>query len=484
MGEQPLHVTFVPFRRIGRSTRICTSSSLWGASVTSGDLQLVVVDDDPVVRASVQTLEGAGFRVACFQSAEQALQHVGPDFRGVVICEVRRPGMDGFMLLKQLKVCAPAVPVILMTGHGDVSTAVKAMRCGAFDFIEKPCAAALLVDAARRAAEHCRLRGEVEHLRKQVTCLAGPDSVLVGTSPAMQKLRAQIANIADTSADVLLFGETGTGKELVARTLHELSSRREENFVALNCGGLPESLFESEIFGHEAGAFTGATKRRIGKIEHADGGTLLLDEIETMPLLLQTKFLRVLQERRVERLGSNQELPVDVRLVAATKSDLRALSTQGGFRSDLYYRLDVVVIHLPPLRDRLEDIPALLMHFMLDASRRHGRLVPELSGSQMRNLMLHHWPGNVRELRNVAERFVLGLEEADTGSTAEMEWESGSLFHKIDQFERALLQHELKRHNGCTQATMNALRLPKRTFYDKMHKHGIRPDTFRVQFHN
>ena len=447
----------------------------------SEELQLVFIDDDPAIHDSTaEALELAGFEVACFESAEAALRHITPEFRGIVISDVRLRGMDGLALLDHVKAANANVPVILVTGYGEVSMAVKAMRRGAHDFIEKPFAPEILIDVVRRAMEHCKLRVEVESLRQEVSRLHGVDAVLLGCSAAMQKLRMQIANIADTSADVLLFGETGTGKELVARTLHNMSSRMNSRFVALNCGGLPESLFESEIFGHEAGAFTGAAKRRIGKIEHADSGTLLLDEIETMPFSFQTKFLRVLQERRIERLGSNQELPVDFRLIAATKSDLKELSQQGTFRSDLYYRLNVAVIHLPALRERREDIPLLLTHFMSQASRRHGRPVPEISTAQMRELMLHNWPGNVRELRNVAERFILGLMEVDQSHPAPDENDGSSLFDQVDQFERALLQQELKRHKGCAQATMQALRLPKRTFYDKMNKHGIRPEVYRM----
>ena len=316
-------------------------------------------------------------------------------------------------------------------------------------------------------------------LREELSNLRGVEATLLGLSPAMQAVRRQIANLADTSADVLIQGETGTGKELVARSLHDHSRRRSARFVALNCAGLPESLFESEIFGHEAGAFTGASRRRVGKIEHADGGTLFLDEIETMPMTLQIKLLRVLQERSIERLGSNHEVAVDFRLVAATKCDLRALSDQQRFRHDLYYRLNVVVIHLPPLRERRDDIPLMLAAFMSQASARYGREVPAVSEETLRSLMGHDWPGNVRELRNAADRLVLGVADEQLGPVNTEALSTLSLAEQVDRFERALLVQALRRHRGRAVAVMETLRLPKKTFYDKLHKHGLRPDSFR-----
>jgi two-component system C4-dicarboxylate transport response regulator DctD len=239
----------------------------------------------------------------------------------------------------------------------------------------------------------------LDELREQLAQRSGIEAVLLGQSAAMQEVRRMILRLAATSADVMIEGETGTGKELVARCLHDHSNRRDRHFVAINCGGLPETLFESELFGHEPGAFTSAAKRRIGKIEHANGGTLLLDEIESMPMAMQIKLLRILQERKVERLGSNDETPVNLRVVAATKSDLRALGEQGQFRSDLYYRLNVAVLKLPPLRDRREDIPLLFEHFLAQAGQRYGLPVPERTPELMRELLAHDWPGRSEERR-------------------------------------------------------------------------------------
>ena len=275
---------------------------------------------------------------------------------------------------------------------------------------KKPFSPDYLVEVVRRALEKRRLVIEVRDLRYR---LEGRDQIearLIGNAAPMVRVRQMIAGLADSAADVLIQGETGTGKELVARCLHEASARRKGNFVAINCGGLPETLFESEIFGHEAGAYTGAAKRRIGKIEHANGGTLFLDEIETMPLAMQIKLLRVLQERTLERLGSNTTIPIDCRVIAATKEDLLGLADQGRFRADLYYRLSVATVALPPLRERREDIPLLFQHFLLQAAARHGRPVPECDPACTHQLVGYRWPGNVRELRNVADRRVLGIE--------------------------------------------------------------------------
>jgi len=294
----------------------------------------------------------------------------------------------------------------------------------------------------------------------------------------MQQLRRQILNLAGTSADVMILGETGTGKELVARCLHDQSARRDRNFVAINCGGLPEALFESELFGHEPGSFTSAAKRRIGKIEHANGGTLLLDEIETMPIALQIKLLRVLQERRLERLGSNEELPVNVRFVAASKADLRELGERGQFRSDLYYRLNVAMLQIPPLRERREDIPLLFQHFVAQACARYERSAPELSAERLRELMAHDWPGNVREIRNAADRFVLALDNLDS-SAALQDVPPLNLARQMDLVEKTLIEQALRRTQGKVPAAMELLGIAKKTLYDKLHRHAIDIDSFR-----
>jgi DNA-binding NtrC family response regulator len=441
--------------------------------------KVLFVEDDPPVRASlVQTLELSGLEVQAFGSAEQALPHITAKVPAIVITDVRLPGIDGLTLLERVMAIDVGIPVVVVTAHGDISMAVRAMRAGAYDFIEKPFAPERFVETALRALDKRVMRVALDDLRAQLAQRSGIESVLLGQSAAMQEVRRMILRLAATSADVMILGETGTGKELVARCLHDHSSRRDRHFVAINCGGLPETLFESELFGHEPGAFTSAAKRRIGKIEHANGGTLLLDEIESMPMVMQIKLLRILQERKIERLGSNDEVPVNLRVVAATKHDLLALSDQGKFRADLYYRLNVAVLKWPPLRDRREDVPLLFEHFVGLASARYGLPAPELTADRLRELMAHDWPGNVREIRNAADRFVLEFggapmlaPNADAPPTP--------LAQQMECVEKALIEQALQRCQGRIQDVMQTLGLPKKTLYDKLNRHGIDPDRFR-----
>jgi two-component system, NtrC family, C4-dicarboxylate transport response regulator DctD len=442
--------------------------------------KVLVVEDDPAVRmGSQQALQLAEFEVLAYESAEQIRKHIVPDFAGVLVSDVKLPGMDGLALLRHVMSVDPALPVILVTGHGDISMAVQAIREGAYDFIEKPFSSERLTEVVQRALEKRRLSLEVQSLRQRLENRQGMEAKILGRSPAIEQLRRQILDLADTSAEVLIVGETGTGKELVARCLHDHSSRRNRNFVAMNCGGLPESLFESEVFGHEAGAFTGATKRRIGKVEHANGGTLFLDEIESTPPGQQVKLLRLLQERQIERLGSNVLIPVDCRVVAAAKQDLKELTRQDRFRSDLYYRLNVVVLELTPLRERREDIPLLFEHFVLQAALRYNRSALILSSAQMRELMAYSWPGNARELRNVADRFILGLLGAKIDPPQLATAEVRPLSEQVDRFERCLIEEELRKHSGRASAASEALGLPKKTLYDKMRRYGLVAEEFR-----
>jgi len=438
----------------------------------NNDLTVLIVEDDPhVLLGCQQALALEDIRSEGVGSAEQALALVGDNFPGIVISDIRLPGMDGLELLKQLKGRDRTLPVVLITGHGDISMAVGAMRDGAYDFMEKPFSPERLVDVARRALEQRSLAREVWSLRRQLAERDSLEGRIIGRSPAMQQLRELIANVADTSANVLIEGETGTGKELVARCLHDFSRRQPQQFVALNCGGLPENLFESEIFGHEANAFTGAGKRRIGKIEHAHGGTLFLDEVESMPLNLQIKLLRVLQERTLERLGSNQSIDVDCRVIAATKSDLAQLSKASQFRSDLYYRLNVVTLELPPLRERREDILQLFEYFLQQSSLRFDRTAPELDNQTVSSLMSHDWPGNVRELRNVAERFALGLPAfKKPGSNAA---QGLGFSEAVEAFERNLLTDALQRSGGNLTQASQELGMAKTTLFDKVKKYGL-----------
>jgi two-component system C4-dicarboxylate transport response regulator DctD len=442
-------------------------------------LTVYLVEDDAAVQLGcVQALQLADIAVRAFDSTEALLPHIAPGLAGVVVTDMRLPGADGLALIREVCDIDPELPVIMITGHGDVNLAVQAMRSGAYDFIPKPFSPELLVESVQRALDKRRLTLEVANLRRMLSLREGLEGQLVGHSPVIQRVRQLVLEVADSPVDVLIRGETGTGKEVVARALHDHSRRVQAPYVALNCGGLPDSLLDSELFGHEPGAFTGAQKRRIGRIEHAHGGTLFLDELESMPMGVQVKLLRVLQERSIERLGSNQSVPVDVRVVAATKDDLLARAQQGSFRADLVYRLNVVNIELPPLRERREDIPMLLEHFMLLAASRYGRPQPRLPQAQLRQLMARDWPGNVRELRNVADALVLGVgpqwvSPHTPALSAAAADEGVSLTETVDRFERALIADALERHAGNVVHTARALRIAKTTLADKIRKHGL-----------
>ncbi len=440
-----------------------------------------LVEDDPAVRKGcAQALSLADLPVRAFADAESLLQALSQERPALVVSDVRLPGRDGLSLLRELRQFDRELPVLLITGHGDVAMAVEAMREGAHDFIEKPFPSERLIAAVRSGLEKRRLQQENQRLRTLVG-EAGSQR-LVGQSAAIQQIRQLIDSLAPTGVDLLINGETGAGKEVVARAVHEASGRRGA-FVAINCGALPESVFESELFGHEAGAFTGAGKRRIGRIEHASGGTLFLDEIETMPLNLQVKLLRVLQERSVERLGSNSGVAVDLRLVAASKADLKSEADAGRFRADLYYRLNVVSLDLPPLRQRREDIPLLLGHFLAEAAQRYQRPLAVWTPADLARWQQHPWPGNVRELKNVADRWALGLPDGLAAPAALASGPApladGSLAEQVDAAEKAILIAALERSHGHVVAAAEALHTPRKTFYDKLARHGIVPEQFR-----
>jgi two-component system C4-dicarboxylate transport response regulator DctD len=400
-------------------------------------------------------------------SVESAARAIDASFPGVIVSDIRLPGASGLDLLAQCRERAPEVPMILVTGHGDISMAVQAMRDGAYDFIEKPFASERLIEAVRRALERRSLVLENQALRRE---LAG-QSRIIGRSPAIEQVRRLIANVAPTDASVLINGDTGAGKELIARSLHEMSPRRDKPFIAVNCGALPEQMFESEMFGYEQGAFTGAQKRRIGKLEHASGGTLFLDEIESMPLSLQVKLLRVLQDGVLERLGSNQPVRANLRVVAAAKGDMNEHVADGTFRRDLLYRLNVVTITLPPLNERREDIVPLFEHFLLDAAVRYERPAPLITDRQRADLMQRDWPGNVRELRNAADRMVLGI--LDDGGAAALDLSTQSLKERTEQFERAVIAEALEHCGGAVAVAADRLQLGKATLYEKIKRYGI-----------
>ncbi|QDU72191.1 sigma-54-dependent transcriptional regulator [Mucisphaera calidilacus] len=366
--------------------------------------KILVVDDKQIMRDSVAaTLQRAGFAVVTASDGKAALKQAGKHRPAAVITDLRMPEMDGLSLLTELRAVDPSLPVVLMTAYGTVSDAVAAMQQGAFDFVQKPFEGDQLVMVVRRAVQHRELTNENEALR---TGGARTDAVpsLVGKSTEMRRLAQQIHQVANSSGTVLIAGESGTGKEVVARTIHAHSPRRDNVMLCVNCAALSSSLLESELFGHERGAFTGADQLRKGRFELADGGTLLLDEISEISPTLQAKLLRVLQEGQFERVGSSTTLSVDVRVLATTNRDLRFSVASGQFRQDLYYRLNVLPIELPPLRDRTEDIPLLAEHFLATVAMREGREPRRLEPQAVALLKEYPWPGNVRELQNICER--------------------------------------------------------------------------------
>ncbi|KAA3448659.1 Fis family transcriptional regulator [Mesorhizobium sp. SARCC-RB16n] len=448
--------------------------------MTQGSGLVALVDDDAdLLHATTQLLELAGFTVIALDAAEAALGVVDRDFEGVVVSDIRMPGMNGLQLFDRVKAIDADLPVILVTGHGDVDLAVAALKDGVYDFIPKPYASDRLVEALRRASEKRRLVMENRRLR-EAAALAADSLPLIGEAPAIRRLRETLRQIADMDVDVLVEGETGTGKEVVADLLHRWGRRRAKPFVALNCGALPETVIESELFGHEAGAFTGAQRRRIGRVEHSSGGTLFLDEIESMPPALQVKLLRLLETRSLTPLGSNETRRLDLRVVAATKVDLGRPEQRGDFREDLYFRLNVVTLRIPPLRERRGDIPMLFGHFLGKAAERFGRPVAKANAAVSNHLQSHDWPGNVRELAHFADRVALGLGPDDEArAIARLPEPAAALPERVGQYEAQLIRDALRDHGGDVRGAIEALGVPRKTFYDKLKRYGIAASDFR-----
>tara|TARA_R110002167_G_scaffold17426_17_gene66562 strand:- start:9473 stop:10837 length:1365 start_codon:yes stop_codon:yes gene_type:complete len=438
--------------------------------------RVIVVDDDDDFRiALMERLELADFQVSGFTSAEAALRGIEADFPGVIVSDLRMPGLDGRQLMARLHAIDEDLPVIMITGHGDIAEAVDAMRDGAYDFVAKPFPFERLFDSLNRALEK---RGLVLDNRRltAVAAAADPDLPLLGEAAAMVRLRATIAQIADSQMDVLIEGETGVGKEVVARALHNGGRRRVHPFVAVNCGALPEGLFESELFGHEPGAFPGAVKRHIGHVERSHRGTLFLDEIESMPLAAQVKLLRVIEEREVQPVGSGVARQLDLRILASAKGALGEAVARGEFRDDLFYRLNVVTLRVAPLRERREDIPLLFAHFLGKAARAEGHRPPAMTATIRHRLMSHDWPGNVRELDHFARRVALGL---DALPAADAPTPDAGLADRVSQYEAELLREALLAAAGDISTVSDALKIPRKTLYDKLQKHALKPGDFR-----
>jgi DNA-binding NtrC family response regulator len=452
--------------------------------------RILVVDDEEKLRRVIELqLSTAGFEVDKAASAEEALKLA--DRADLVLTDLKLPGMDGLELLAAIRHQNTHSPVIVMTAYGTVEVAVQAMKAGAADFLLKPFSLDHLMAVVQKALEVRALRDENRQLREELGKRYQFDNI-IGRSPAMQEIFATIERVAPTRATVLLAGESGVGKDLIARAIHFHSPRRDRPFVKINCSALPENLMESELFGYEKGAFTGANTTKPGKFEQADTGTVFLDEIGDVPASVQVKLLRILQEREFERLGSNKTRHIDVRVVAATNQDLRAALEQGTFREDLYYRLNVVPIDIIPLRERMQDIPFLAEHFLHKYAAEAGDRIGTITPAAMSKLESYHWPGNVRELENVIERSVvmctgdrldaldIKLDNAPRprSGTGDFSLPPGM---SLDEYEREIIREALKRADGNKSQAARSLGLTRNALRYRLTQMGLEPDGGQLQ---
>jgi two-component system, NtrC family, nitrogen regulation response regulator NtrX len=447
----------------------------------SASPKILVVDDEAGIRESLSSiLRDERYSVEAVESAELALERLHSGNIEVVLLDVWLPGMDGLEALSRIQSLPQPPSVIIISGHGTIETAVRATKLGAFDFIEKPLSLERIIVLVRNAIEQRRLQEENQLLHTEL----GHRYRIVGDSVPMKALRQQIAVTGPTNGRVLIYGESGTGKELVARSLHAASLRNKAFFVEVNCAAIPEELIESELFGHVKGSFTGASEDKIGKFAKADGGTLFLDEVGDMSLRTQSKVLRVLEEQRFERVGSNQTLHVDVRVIAATNKNLEQEIARGAFRQDLFYRLNVIPFFVPPLRDRKEDIPVLARYFLAEFSSEYGKKTRELTDGAMEILLRYPWPGNVRELRNLVERLVIVCPQARIEphhlppelfrGVAESPQQPYSTLHEArSAYEREFILRKLQEHRWNMTQTASALGLERSHLYRKMKSLGI-----------
>ena len=427
-------------------------------------LQVVLIDDDDGLRTALaDSFAIAGIDVEPFADPRAALARLGSDFPGVVVSDIRMPKMDGHAVAEAVAARDPELPVILMTGHGDIATAVAALKRGAWDFIAKPFAADHMIASVRRALDMRRLVLDNRRLRAAAQ-EAETHYPLIGDTPAMVRLRDTIRQLADVDVDVLVEGETGTGKELVALLLHRWSQRRARQFVAVDCAALPDAVADEALFGSRA---------QPGRIADADRGTLFLDEIDSMSPALQGKLLRVVEERELPQPGGAPRV-VNLRIVAAAKTDLAVAVGEGRFRADLLYRLETVRLRIPPLRERRADVPLLFAWFLGEAAERFGRARPLIDPAMEARLVTDEWVGNVRELRNFATRVVLGLDDG-----APTPADRPPLAERVDRFEAATIRATLERVHGDVGAAAAELQLPRRSLYDRLQRHGIEPAAFR-----
>jgi len=443
---------------------------------------LLLIDDDPNTLASLsRAFRLAGYEATVCDSAARALEQIRAQRFDVIFSDVVMPGKDGISLLEDLKASGVTTPVVMISGQASVETAVKATRLGAVDFLEKPLSTEKLLVTIENVLRLRHLEEENRDLRRRL----GRHEI-IWSGPLMERLMAQVERVAASESRVAIHGETGTGKELIARTIHQRSARHAGPFVTLNCAAVPAELIESELFGHEKGSFTGAAARHIGKFEQASGGTLFLDEIGDMPLAMQSKLLRVLEEGEIERIGGDKPIPVDARVVVATHRSLEEMVKQGAFRADLFHRIYVFPIALPALRERAEEIPALAAYFADQVAAQNGWRPKGFSAESLEILKSYAWPGNVRELRNVVERVLL-LSTSDAVTDDEMhlalpvprngdapqDTGSGPLARRLEAFEREVLLAELRRNHHHMTNTARALGLERSHLYKKCQQLGI-----------
>lgn len=445
---------------------------------------LLIVDDDPNTLASLsRAFRLAGHEATVCDSPVKALEIAKQERFDLIFSDVVMPVMDGLKLLEEMRAAGVTTPVVMMSGQAHIEMAVKATRLGALDFLEKPLSTDKLLLTVQNALQMERLKQENRQLRRQL----GGDGIIY-TGEKMRRLLAQVERVAASESWVCILGETGTGKELIARTVHDKSPRREGPYVTLNCAAVPAELIESELFGHEKGSFTGAGARHIGKFEQAHEGTLFLDEIGDMPLAMQTKLLRVLEQGEVERIGGDKPIKVNVRVVVATHRNLEEQVKQGAFRQDLFHRIFVFPVSLPPLRERPEDIPALANHFAAQITKQNGWKPVTFAPEAIEALQAHSWPGNIRELRNVVERLLLFAEgdtitadtvraalPAGTANTAGTHGitGTGTLAAQVEQFERQVILEEIKRQKHHITNAAKALGLERSHLYKKCQQLGI-----------
>jgi two-component system nitrogen regulation response regulator NtrX len=442
--------------------------------------KILIIDDESGIRSTLSSiLEDEGHRTTTCESGEEGIAVFAREEFDLILLDLWLPGMDGLAVLERLR-SAGAPPVIVISGHGSIDSAVKATRLGAYDFLEKPLSLERVLLTVNHALSDRRLREQVRDLRRHLAL----EELLIGESDAMKKLEQQIRSAAPAATRVLITGENGSGKEIVARTLHRLSPRAEQPFIDVNCAAIPNELIESELFGHRKGAFTGAIDERKGKFELADGGTLFLDEVGDMRLEAQAKVLRVLQEQTFQRVGGQQTIKVDVRVLAATNKSLEEEIAGGNFRSDLYYRLNVIPIEVPPLRARGNDIVLLAEHFLRRFAAETGQPKKKLSAGAAAKLRAYHWPGNVRELRNVAERLAILL-PGDTIEAEDIQLGGGRvestpigadlpLKEAREQFEKQYILDRLREFAGNVSRTAESLGVERSNLYRKMDAYGIR----------